>query len=89
MIVRIHRRSEPNAENFNEDLYCCLESEFRQGRGGETFPKTWRKLPSGRNLDSYPIPTLILDLRCFKVGEFGYCGLADVFRYVFERFTVL
>ena len=86
MIVRNNRQSELNAENISKQLHCCSESKFRQGWEGN-LPEDQSKTSQQQELD--PQPTLILNLRCSKAGEFGYCGLTGVFWYVFKRFVVL
>ena len=86
MIVRNNRQSELNAENISKQLHCCSESKFRQGWEGN-LPEDQSKTSQQQELD--PQPTLILNLRCSKAGEFGNCGLTGVFWYVFKRFVVL
>ena len=86
MIVRNNRQSELNAENISKRLHCCSESKFRQGWEGN-LPEDQSKTSQQQELDPQqefdPQPTLILNLRCSKAGEFGYCGLTGVFWYLF------
>ena len=86
MIVRIRRRSEPNAKNFNDRLHCCSESEFRQGWEGnvpEDLAKTSQRQESGLVVQADSA------LGRLKSGKFGHCGFTCVFRCGFECFAVL